>query len=295
MIKHTNPSRRTLLKGAAGSALALGIGIPANAAKVYFPVFDALLFTAKPNLTKQGLSPSRLAYQSDLWPSGADRSVVPSSAAIQAFLHQTAGMGDMLILDIEDDEWPLFHVSSSVELASIAKYQAVGTLLHQMAPAMDVGLYGQVPGRDYWRAISGPTSTSYQQWQAENTGGAPAAQTMNTLYPSLYTFYDDQSGWVKYATANISEARRLAQGRPVIPFLWPQYHMSSSRAYQLIGQNYWKLQLDTCYQLADGVVLWGGYNLSGYLPWNNTAEWWIATQNFLSSMSNVSTVSCSHS
>jgi hypothetical protein len=293
MIKHPNLSRRTLLKRAASSALAVGISIPANAAKVYFPVFNALLFTGMPDLTAQGLSPTRLAYQSDLWPNGANRSVVPSSAAIQAFLQQTAGMGDMLILDIEGTEWPLYGVSSSVELASIAKYQAVGTLVHQMAPAMDVGLYSGVPERDYWRAIAGPTSTSYQQWQAENTGGAPAAQTMNTLYPSLYTFYTDQSGWVQYATANISEARRLAQGRPVIPFLWPQYHDSTSRAYQFIDPTYWQLQLNTLYQLADGVVLWGGLNSKGYLPWNNTAPWWIATQNFLSSMSNVSTVSCS--
>ena len=280
-------SRRGLLRGAISSAFVAGSSIPANAfAKAYFPVFDALLFTNKPAPMALGMTATRLAYQNDLWPNGTNRSVVPSSAAIQEFLQKTAGMGDMLILDIEAD-WPLYGVSQPIELASITRYQTVGNLVHNIAPAMNTGIYATVPHRDYARAISGPASTGYKQWQAENTGGAPAAQTMNTLYPSIYTFYKDQAGWVKYATANISEAKRLANGKPVIPFLWPQYHNSTPLAYQFIDPDYWKLQLETCYQLADGVVLWGGQSLTGgSIAWNSKALWWIVTQNFLNSINN---------
>src|SRR5437667_242811 len=100
MTQWSKLSRRTLLKGAAASALAAGIGNPARS-KSQFLVFDALLFTNKPSSTKLGLSPSRLAYQSDLWPYGADRSTVPSAANIQTFLQKTKSNGSRLILDIE--------------------------------------------------------------------------------------------------------------------------------------------------------------------------------------------------
>jgi hypothetical protein len=169
-------------------------------------------------------------------------------------------------------------------LASIAKYQALRTLIRQISPALQVGVYSGVPEREYWRAIADPTSTAYQQWQAENTSAIDVAQAMDALYPSLYTFYNDQPGWIKYATANISEARRLAPGKPVFPFLWPQYHDASLMPYQFIAEDYWTLQLNTCYQVADGVAIWGGLNSSGPIPWDNAAAWWGATQNFLRSV-----------
>ena len=40
------------------------------------------------------------------------------------------------------------------------------------------------------------------------------------IFPSLYTVYDDQGHWLRFAEANMVEARRY--GKPVIPFIWPQ-------------------------------------------------------------------------
>src|SRR5207249_9613783 len=86
---------------------------------------------------------------------------------------------------------------------------------------------------------------------------------VGALDPSRYTFYDDAQGWVKYALANVAEARRIADGRPVYPFLWPQYHYSNARlGSQYIDGNLWSLELRTMYAHADGLVIWGGYDVA---------------------------------
>jgi hypothetical protein len=108
---------------------------------------------------------------------------------------------------------------------------------------------------------------------------------VDAIYPSLYTFYPDQDGWLKYALANISEARRY--GKPVYVFLWPQYHESDPAvAWRFIPADYWRLELETAKQYADGIVIWGGWQYSGkrlnwLLEWDDTAPWWIETQDFM--------------
>src|SRR5262249_4133499 len=107
-------------------------------------------------------------------------------------------------------------------------------------------------------------------------------------FPSLYTYYPDQAGWVAYAKANLSEARRLAPGKPVYCFLWPQYHDSSTLAYQFLPVDYWKLQLQTCRQYADGIVILGCVGkdgkMNGWLTWDDNAPWWQATIQFVASI-----------
>jgi len=108
----------------------------------------------------------------------------------------------------------------------------------------------------------------------------PVANAVNVVYPSIYTFYTDQEGWKKYAIAQVAEARRLAPGKPVYAFIWPRYHESNKALNnQYIAADFWRFQLETLYQVADGVVIWGGWQE----PWNERADWWIQTQAFMQS------------
>jgi hypothetical protein len=142
----------------------------------------------------------------------------------------------------------------------------------------NLGLYGILPIRDYWRAID---PVKKLLWQAENDKLESLVDFVDVLYPCCYTFYDDRAGWVKYATANIQEARRLSKGKPVIVFLWPQYHNSNATLIgQLIPSDYWRLQLETAKQYADGVVIWGGFQVQ----WDELAPWWIETKDFISKL-----------
>jgi hypothetical protein len=60
------------------------------------------------------------------------------------------------------------------------------------------------------------------------------------FFSILYTFYADRQGWVAYAIAQISEARRKAKGKPVYAFIWPQYHESNQLlGGQFLDADYW--------------------------------------------------------
>jgi Hyaluronidase. len=127
----------------------------------------------------------------------------------------------------------------------------------------------------------------------ENDRIISLAQTVDVFYPSLYTFYTDKAGWVEYATAQISEARRLANGKPVFAFLWPQYHNSNRLLKcQFLPADYWQLQLETVSKLADGVVIWGGWDVCNSkgkaLQWNDNAKWWQVTKAFIKKLKNSS-------
>jgi len=93
-------------------------------------------------------------------------------------------------------------------------------------------------------------------WQAANDVVAPLVDSVDALFPSLYTFYDDQKRLGDIRAANVAEARRLAKGKPVYAFISMTYHDSSpTLAGQLIPRDYWQRQLRVLNQVADGVVI----------------------------------------
>jgi len=147
-----------------------------------------------------------------------------------------------------------------------------------VTPSLQVGFYAIAPIRDYWDVMAGPQSAGYLAWQQENDAVAPIAQQADAMFPSLYTFYTDQAGWQKYATANIAEARRIAPGKPVYVFLWPQYDASTgAQGGEYLPDAYWKMELETAKQYADGVVIFGGWTET----WDSNASWWLETQQFM--------------
>ncbi|MGE5608709.1 MAG: carbohydrate-binding protein [Bacillota bacterium] len=175
-------------------------------------------------------------------------------------------------------------------------------------PNLKVGLYGNLPIRD-WNTTTMPRErepyrtdwvNAVNAWKAANdyaagtqvtvqaTTGGPwitksLIQWVDCLFPSLYTMaynrYDGLNNWRLYAEANIAEARRIAGGKPVYPYLWMEYHQNAGAA--LLGQNLsdaeWQLQLSTVRELADGAVLWGGWTKT----WNDQASWWQITADFI--------------
>jgi hypothetical protein len=235
-----------------------------------FVAFDATMYSGKPDLSQSGLKPLPGLYQANLWNSSADNSNPPNPANVAPLLQQ-AGSGS-IFLDIEN--WSLDGTEAT---ASIQKYLSTIQSFQQYSPSLSFGYYGVSPVRDYWDAISDPGSAEYKSWQARNNAVAPIAQRANVLFPSIYTFYPDQAGWKKYAIAQISEARRIGPGKPVYAFLWPQYN--DYGAY--LPPDYWRMELETARQYADGVVIWGGYQQT----WDDNAPWWQETQDFMNEIS----------
>jgi Hyaluronidase len=237
------------------------------AAQAKFLVFDATLYKTKPNLAQFGLTPISVEYPGVLWPATSpDMQNVPDATVVQklaAGANQSAGLA---VVDIE--QWSVVGDPATVA-ESVAKYQQTLQMFQQDAPSLQFGYYAIAPIRNYWDVMAGPQSAGYLAWQQENDAVAPIAQQADALFPSLYTFYTDQAGWKKYAIANIAEARRIAPGKPVYVFLWPQYDASTgAQGGDYLPDAYWQMELETAKQYADGVVIWGGWTET----WDNNAS-----------------------
>lgn len=245
-----------------------------------FRVFDGLIYAQKPDLSRQGLRPIHLIDR-NIWADESRRtSGPPDPVLVRRALESLPADGAPVVLDIEDlDPGAADPQASAVAINWLNQIRAV---FRSADPNRSLGFYGLVPNRDYWRAVEGPDSPRYRAWQRENDRLAPIERGVDANYPSLYTFYEDEAGWVTYATAQICEARRLSS-KPVYVFLWPEFHTGSTNAGHFISPSFWRLQLETAYRLADGVVIWGGYDIaeSHLRPWDPQAPWWQETMRFM--------------
>ena len=249
-----------------------------------FMVLDGTLYTDKPDLSQHGIQPITMAYVSQFgndWYKNASR--LPEKAAVQKLAREAQENTRPVVLDIE--HWSLKGNSSQVQ-DSLSKYMTVLQWFKEAAPGLTVGYYGAPPLRDYWRAISPPTSKERKSLSEDNDRLQPLAEAVDILFPPLYTFYTDQGGWVRYAYGQIAEARRCANGKPVYVFLWPQYHDSNRKlAGSYLPADYWRLELETAKQYADGIVLWGGWGSNNRpAKWEDNAVWWKVTKDFMATV-----------
>lgn len=244
-----------------------------------FDVFDATLFQNKPDSAALGMLPIRVVYAGELWGEGAASSRLPEHGRIDSVAKSLPNNEMPVVLDIE--HWTITAGVSESEV--LRKLEYVVDELRRLAPRHRYGYYAVVPGQDYWRAVASQTSVAHRSWQAENSALEGLLQHVDMLFPSVYTFYEDQDTWRKFAIAQVCEARRLSD-KPVVMFLWPQFHASNQKlGGQEIDRAYWRLQLNTAWEYADGVVIWGGWDFvrNRAAEWNGRAPWWLETRDFL--------------
>lgn len=249
--------------------------------KKTFVVFDSTLYADKPDLTLYGIKPIAILYAGQFgheWVK--DVTKLPDKASVQRLAREAGAKSRSVVIDIE--HWPVKGDSDQVQ-ESVSKYMTVLQWFKEAAPELLVGYYGVPPLRDYWRAIRPPTSKEWQSYSEDNDRLKPLARVVDLLFPSLYTFYTDQGGWVRYAYGQIAEARRCANGKPVYVFLWPQYHDSNRELKgTYLANDYWRLELETAKQYADGIILWGGWgNNNRPAKWDEDAGWWKVTKEFM--------------
>lgn len=246
-----------------------------------FVVFDGTLYANKPDLAQYGIRPITIIYAGQFgheWFKNEAR--LPDKDSVQRVARETAATSGPVVIDIE--HWPLKGDSDQVR-SGLSQYMTVLQWFKEMVPGLAVGYYGTPPLRDYWRAIGPPASKEWQSLSKDNDRLQPLADAVDLLFPSLYTFYTDQGAWVRYAYGQIAQARRCAKGKPVYVFLWPQYH-DSNREHkgQYLPADYWRLELETAKQYADGIILWGGWGGNNRpAKWEDDAGWWKVTKDFM--------------
>jgi len=117
----------------------------------------------------------------------------------------------------------------------------------------------------------------------ENETRQIVADSVDVLYPSLYTYHDDPEDWKLWASAIITKAKSMAKGKKVIPFIWPMFHQSSKsykNSKKILPAKYWRAQLELVATMADGFVIWNGaFGNKG--KWDDKVQWWEETKLFI--------------
>jgi hypothetical protein len=240
-----------------------------------FTIYDAMLHKGKPDLSILKIKPMPIIYESALLTTKSLSEMPNIKNISKASTIINSSAFDKAIVDIE--RWPVTGRDNNVK-QSLSKYKKVVVDLKSNGVNKAIGYYGVLPVPDYWRAVSKPGSSKFISWQSDNNRLQSLIENVDALFPSLYTFYNDQDGWVKFARAQIGEARRLANGKPVIVFLWPKFHDSNRfLKNKYVPTDFWRVELETALELADGVVIWGGWKEN----WDSNADWWVETRNFI--------------
>lgn len=262
----------------AGTDAVIKAGAPAQGE---FQVFDGTLYINKPDLARYGIQSTSIIYVSKLWPgglSGVPDDQLPDRGRVRQAAYDAKKKRELAILDIE--HWPL-HGDDPVVAANIGKLSSVLNWFREESPDVRVGYFGILPIADFWSFRPGPESKRHRKWRARNDRLVPLARQVDVIFPSLYTYTDEKDMWVRYAVENIKEARRY--GKPVYVFLWPQYsERNKTLGQEYLAPDFWKLQLETARQYADGVVIWGGWGRDNNpAAWDEAAPWWQVTKQFM--------------
>lgn len=245
------------------------------------------VYSNNPDKVIPGATKVMFGTKNNLWQSGEDLQQLPD----QSYAISVVEGDHDLVLEIE--HWPhkVGTDSDADILDTIDKFE---TLIGWLKPYVNsVGIYRIVPQREYWIPVN-EDPVKLAEWEAANDFMQPLADAVDILYPSLYTFYDDHPNWVKYARANMEEARRLAKGKPVRPFMWPRYQSGGAfDSSKTVAGDYWSLQLKTL-NIADGVLIWDvpDFFISefGGEVWTDTTPWRLKTWEWMKFMSYRSTI-----
>ena len=257
--------------------------VPVSASTSDFHLYDALLYIGKPDLTPLGIQNIYTAYENfffDSWSvdPAIQATAAPSETATRAVARRAIAAGDQtVVIDIEC--WPVDIRTATAQQVqqSIQWFTQVIGWLRSEAPSLKIGIYGVLPLRDSLRPDLF-TAAQKQAWSQANAFLAPLAAQVDYVFPSLYTFYQDPAIWQAYAQANIDQAKQY--GKPILPYIWNEYHPGHTTipAGTPLPADLWRLELDTLRQIANGIVMWGGWKEN----WDSTAPWWLQTVGFTS-------------
>jgi hypothetical protein len=241
-----------------------------------FKLYDSIGDKNKPDLKKYGFTFVRSIPANQLWPPNTTDKSKPDLDWIKKFTKSLSS--DMSILNLDIEHWKLNKLPKDEINRNIDYLISIVDTIRKKRPDLNIGYYSLVPVIDYYNAISN-NSEKLSKWSTENKYLSRLSDHVDTIYPSIYAFNTNRTDWKEYAIQNIKEARKY--GKPVIVFLWPQYHGSSLlHRHEHIDKEFWRIQLETVYEHADGVIIWTpwGEHIS---DWNPNSGWWKATIEFI--------------
>ena len=178
---------------------------------------------------------------------------------------------------VDHEDW--FEGTQAQRLATAFNFATLYRGLKSRRPDLKFAFYAfGIKHHSTYPAFS-PSSPDYQAWQRMSDDYAEMLAVVDALCPTLYFWYTEADDGLAFTQARspglfrgyLTDARRLldqygAPNRPVYPYIWWRKHDASKDLELWI----WKDMLAQCKELADGFVLWGGYQQK----WDAGA-WWI--------------------
>jgi hypothetical protein len=264
-----------MLAAAAASVAAAPVGAPVCSKSKFskFRVYEGMFHDGKPDLRSYGAYPVRILDR-DFWTEDAAHTAADMKKA-RALIGGLPKDGAPIVLDIEH-----FDLVSDrpVIQASTEKLVRIQQVFRAAAPGRKIGFYGMLPLFAYWPVNGADPVAGMAKWRGQNDAMQALEPKVDLLFPQLYTYYEDREGWVRHARALICEARRIST-KPVYVFIWPEYAESSTFKDTPVQADYWALQLDTLYEISDGIVIWDGWDFpkNRLKTWDANAAWWKVT------------------
>lgn len=208
--------------------------------------------------------------------SGKDSAELVSSEKLKELLNSIKPGPFPVALDIE--RWPIDVSDDKRRQEHIKNLASAIQNVRKIRPDMKFGYYGEVPIRVYWRDTESVSIAQRDSWRHRNEQARrDLAPYLDALFPSLYNLDDDARRWEFNARNILGEARKF--GKPMYCYLSPQFHPSNKAlAGKYVPRELWRLALDTCHELADGIIIWS------YAPnaeWDSQFPWWQETLAFM--------------
>ena len=286
-------SRRLLISGSIGAVLldALPIRVLAGETPAYtslelhekqkqFKLYDQLNFRDRPSSLQLGLEPITVVYADQLWPDRKKHYDLDIDYIVARYKDRPLlGKSNLLCLDIE--HWRLRRVGAKEFDKSVTRYLNVIDVFRDLYPQARIGLFEFSPNSFYPlydQFANDMVDPSLQEtWEMELKALRVISDKLDVLFPQLYSRWPSAlESWERCTRVVMSKARQIARGRPVIPFIWPQFWRP---AHAIIPEEYWSRILDVVCETADSAVLWSIYRSAP--QWRDDFGWWEATHAFL--------------
>jgi len=220
---------------------------------------------------------------------------------------RTIEHGDIIVLDaecwLEDSRFG----ASEIDLAQTAeRYLCLIRAMQREAALVRkhiyIGAFGYAGSTRYYNGPMFPAyAGTWEPWLKDSALLSPIVAALDFLCPELYFFCSKGGGsapasessqragyptladeWIGASFNRLAFCSRW--GRPVIPFICPQYipggKSNPSLDWTEIEPAFWSQMLALVRENADGAVLWGGWKSDGFQVWN-PGQWWPVTQAFL--------------
>ncbi len=208
----------------------------------------------------------------------------------------------MVALDIERwGSWPFESLAQTRRSARLYRQTAAR---FKKTAELPMCFYAVFPNSGIAISTQAVRDEKYRaQWQQANKIIAhEVLETLDILCPQLYTYYDTPGAdgrqkaidqWKRFASDTVALARQFAPGKKVYPFIWPQFHAGGTfKDYPYVPAEYWRAQLEHLKTIADGAILWGGYDFAhkDQQTWSPDAPWWQVLQQVFPQQTGTNTI-----